>query len=242
MKAAVQNITKDVTTKDTLADESEVKVITAPLTPDTKIASNEYEPDITTPAIEKEETPNIYAQKALESAGEKKKELITLKDDSIEKEAPSDDAIAEITSKAIEVKDPVEEPSSSELIEVTEAKTDNKPITPPKEAADSQPKETLSSIVFDKDSSELSEKAKSELSGVIDFLKQSPDIRVQIQAFSYAKNKTKSDARRMSLSRGLVIRSYLTEKGIKPVRLDIRALGDNTDRTPIDRVDIVLLD
>ena len=67
---------------------------------------------------------------------------------------------------------------------------------------------------------------KAELDNTAAFLMQSPNIRVQIQAYSHSENQSKSDARRMSLSRGLMVRSYLTDKGIKPVRLDIRALGD----------------
>lgn len=285
LKAVVKNITKDSITaadkegSDYSEDSAEVKMITSPLA--SRKTSDEEEIDVTTatPDIveQPEESSNVYAQRALESAGEqkkKKKNLISIQENNsnlpvaeITKRAvESKQAATEITKKAIEVSEPVEEPSESELVEVT-APTNNakladasmdisKPAMPSssavaaapaptnatKTATDSQPKETLTSIAFAKDSSVLSDKAKEELVGVIDFLKQSPDIRVQIQAFSYAKNQTKSDARRMSLSRGLVIRSYLTEKGIKPVRLDIRALGDNTDKTPIDRVDIVLLD
>ncbi len=45
----------------------------------------------------------------------------------------------------------------------------------------------------------------------------------------------------MSLSRALMVRSYLADKGIKPVRLDVRALGSKTTRGPNDRVDIIFL-
>jgi len=31
------------------------------------------------------------------------------------------------------------------------------------------------------------------------------------------------------------------DKGIKAVRLDVRALGSETDQTPIDRVDLVFV-
>jgi outer membrane protein OmpA-like peptidoglycan-associated protein len=45
----------------------------------------------------------------------------------------------------------------------------------------------------------------------------------------------------MSLSRGLMVRSYLTEKGISPSRLDVRALGAEGDAPPSDQVELVFV-
>lgn len=241
MKAIVADITKNVPANE---EAKEVKTITKPLVAknsnDNKLKEEIEQNFREISASEKQAVNNVYAQNAIESSGEKKKPLIAIQEDG--------------ATKIQEISDTVEEPSSSELMEVTEKVTTvadagsiatdiSKPISPASEETPKiNPKETLLTIIFPQDSGELSDKAKEELFGVVDFLKQSPDIRVQIQAFSYAKNKSKSDARRMSLSRGLTVRSYLTDKGIKPVRLDIRALGDSTDKTPVDRVDIVLLD
>jgi outer membrane protein OmpA-like peptidoglycan-associated protein len=67
------------------------------------------------------------------------------------------------------------------------------------------------------------------------------DLRVQIRGFARDDGNGQSSARRMSLSRVLVVRSYLMDKGVKPVRLDVQALGTETDKTPLDRVDLVFV-
>jgi len=72
-------------------------------------------------------------------------------------------------------------------------------------------------------------------------MNSSLEMRVQIRAYAGDNNIGQSGARRMALSRGLIVRAYLTDKGIKPTRLDIRALGSKTKKTPLDRVDIVFV-
>jgi outer membrane protein OmpA-like peptidoglycan-associated protein len=45
------------------------------------------------------------------------------------------------------------------------------------------------------------------------------------------------------LSRALVVRAYLIERGVSNLRLDVRALGNRSDNgVPPDRVDIVMID
>lgn len=114
---------------------------------------------------------------------------------------------------------------------------------PSRESGSLEFKETiLTSIEFNKNSSEISDENKSLLDKLVVMLNKIPNQRVQIRAYALADDTTQSDARRMSLSRGLKVRSYIKNKGIKPVRLDIRALGDRYDRPPPDRVDIVLVE
>ncbi len=99
----------------------------------------------------------------------------------------------------------------------------------------------LATVVFDPNSSEISDETEATLDQLVSMLNNMPNQRVQIRAYALGDDTTESDARRMSLSRGLKVRTYIKNKGIKPVRLDIRALGSNTDHPPIDRVDVVLI-
>ncbi len=99
----------------------------------------------------------------------------------------------------------------------------------------------LATVVFDPNSSEMSDETEATLDQLVAMLNNMPNQRVQIRAYALGDDTTESDARRMSLSRGLKVRTYIKNKGIKPVRLDIRALGSNTDHPPIDRVDVVLI-
>lgn len=88
--------------------------------------------------------------------------------------------------------------------------------------------------------SELSGDMQKQLNIVARQLRDLQDGRLQIRAFA-ASGSGASDARRISLSRALAVRSYLMERGIKPVRLDVRALGSGTDESPADRVDMVFI-
>lgn len=77
---------------------------------------------------------------------------------------------------------------------------------------------------------------------VIPLLKANPGWRVQIQAFSSPDNEVRSSARRTALTRALSVREFLIDKGIDAPRMDIRALGMETDRDPLDRIDLVFFD
>lgn len=77
---------------------------------------------------------------------------------------------------------------------------------------------------------------------VIPMLQSNPEWRVQIQAFASPDNDVRSSARRTALSRALSVREYLMQKGIDAPRMDVRALGMETDRDPLDRIDMVFFD
>lgn len=76
---------------------------------------------------------------------------------------------------------------------------------------------------------------------VIAAMKNNPDRRLQIQAFAAGDEDDgiAAAARRLSLSRALAVREYLMAGGIDSRRIDVRALGAQTKRTPADRVDFV---
>ena len=68
------------------------------------------------------------------------------------------------------------------------------------------------------------------------------NLRIQLRSYAASTDGSKSSSRRIALSRALEVRRYLTDtKDIRPTRIDVRALGDETDRTPLNRVDMVFV-
>ena len=68
------------------------------------------------------------------------------------------------------------------------------------------------------------------------------ETRLQLKAYAEATGNNTSKARRLSLSRALVVRSFLIENGLRSTRIDVRALGIARDGGAPDRVDIVTID
>lgn len=79
---------------------------------------------------------------------------------------------------------------------------------------------------------------------ILAVMKNNPERRLQIQAFAAGNEEDgiAAGARRMSLSRALAVREYLMAGGIDSRRIDVRALGARTKRTPVDRVDLVFFE
>ncbi|MEP4378999.1 MAG: OmpA family protein [Alphaproteobacteria bacterium] len=96
-------------------------------------------------------------------------------------------------------------------------------------------------IVFDAGSATLTDAAKAELNGLASQLKADADIRVQLQAYAAGTDETAPDARRLSLSRALKVRSHLIDQGVRSTRMDVRALGVKAEGGPADRVDAVIV-
>jgi len=96
-------------------------------------------------------------------------------------------------------------------------------------------------IGFSGESATLPDPAKGDLKGVIDSMAKNPAMRVQVKAYASGTAEAASKARRISLSRALAVRSYLIEQGIGSTRIDVRALGNNAEGGPGDRVDLVLV-
>jgi outer membrane protein OmpA-like peptidoglycan-associated protein len=112
-------------------------------------------------------------------------------------------------------------------------KTENKVSEPKVQKLDFKPKIT-----------ELDQAQKSQLEAdVLSLLKSNPKQKIQIKAFAAPENQNdKVSSRRLSLARALSIRSFLLEKGIEASRIDVRAMGDNTEKQPLDRVEILFSD
>ena len=64
------------------------------------------------------------------------------------------------------------------------------------------------------------------------------DGRIEVSAYASAKNGSKIDARRTSLSRALKLRDFLIQNGITSEKIVIRALGNTAKTEPRDRADL----
>ena len=94
-------------------------------------------------------------------------------------------------------------------------------------------------IAFPADSAEIPDAVKSELDALAQKMASDDNIRIQLLAYASGTPETASRARRMSLSRALAVRSYLIKQGVRSTRMDVRALGNNVEGSPADRVDII---
>jgi outer membrane protein OmpA-like peptidoglycan-associated protein len=98
-------------------------------------------------------------------------------------------------------------------------------------------------LVFESGQSALSNPHKNDLKSVaLPAMQGNDTLRLLIAAFAEPADETPASARRISLSRALSVRTYLMDHGIDSGRIDVRANGDKTDKSPIDRVDLVFLD
>lgn len=167
-------------------------------------------------------------------------------------EAPTVKTIPSPNEKMIDqsLQDRLVEPDVKKIMDNTttpKAKTpvkDAPPIVRQNSAPESSSKVVpqLISLEFVGDSAELKVDQKKVIdTNILPKLKEDNSRRLQILSYASPSKEGQSSARRISLARGLSLRSYLLEKGIQPSRIDIRALGEKTKETPLDRVDLVLI-
>jgi outer membrane protein OmpA-like peptidoglycan-associated protein len=97
-------------------------------------------------------------------------------------------------------------------------------------------------VAFAPGARELADAGKSELRGVIDEMKKDQQLRLRLEGFATGGDETGAEARRVSLSRALVVRSYLMDQGIASTRMDVYARGlGQPDSPPGDRVDVTVV-
>lgn len=98
------------------------------------------------------------------------------------------------------------------------------------------------SFAFGPQQADLNEEIESIISKkALAILRDGSDLRVEVQAFASPNGEGQSSARRLALSRAINIRAFLIEQSVDPKRIDLRALGSNTDIEPADRVDLLFL-
>ena len=96
-------------------------------------------------------------------------------------------------------------------------------------------------LEFGADSAELTEAGKATLRVVASRLAADPELRLQLLAYAAGGADEASKARRLSLSRALAVRSFLITEDVRSTRIDVRALGNKTQESPADRVDLALV-
>jgi outer membrane protein OmpA-like peptidoglycan-associated protein len=99
-------------------------------------------------------------------------------------------------------------------------------------------KSTANLLIFKQGEAKLSNQAKKTLDALSKKLKVKPKHKLQIQAYAGEPNLSASNARRLSLSRALAVRSHLIKNGIRSTRIDVRALGNKTSVGEPNRVDL----
>lgn len=94
-------------------------------------------------------------------------------------------------------------------------------------------------IVFEGEADELPAGADAQLDAIAQKMTADESIKVQVLAYSSSTGDNESQARRKALARGLEVRKYLINKGVRSNRIDVRALGSKSEGSPADRVDVV---
>lgn len=101
---------------------------------------------------------------------------------------------------------------------------------------------TISTVLFTHGSRNIDEAVLPTLDKLAIVLQNNPDARISLIAYADNVGTTPREARRMSLSRALAVRDYLSAKGISASRVDVHAEGANTTSGYIDRVDVKVND
>lgn len=157
---------------------------------------------------------------------------------------PTSDAPAQTPSERsdtqpepVVVPEPPTAVASTDLPDVTPSPTPTGPSPTPSSLTDGS---VALSLSFAAGASDLPAGSASELSAIAQQMNADDSLRLTIRAYAEGTAEEASQARRLSLSRALAVRSYLIEQGIRGPRMDVRALGHRID-PPRDRVDLVLV-
>jgi outer membrane protein OmpA-like peptidoglycan-associated protein len=121
-------------------------------------------------------------------------------------------------------------------------------VTPPKEEPEKETKAPAAvpakedlSLDFSGTDCDITPEIAQKLAGVAAQMKENEELRLQVRAYATGEEGNRSSARRISLSRALSVRAWLMDNGIKPSRIDVRALGAETDTGQLDRADLVFV-
>ncbi len=106
-----------------------------------------------------------------------------------------------------------------------------------------QKKELLHIFVFENKSSTLTDEMQTALDSTAEMMKKNRNKRLLLYSYSAADPSDPGKERQYALRRALMIRSYLTQKGIRSLRIEMRSFGQKGagDKMP-DRTDILIED
>lgn len=100
----------------------------------------------------------------------------------------------------------------------------------------------LSAIKFPAGVTDLPPGPQPALDAVAARLLADQSLRVQVIAHATGSADEAMEARRVSLARAVAVRAYLINKGVRSLRIDVRALGNRADEGPVaDQVDLMVV-
>jgi outer membrane protein OmpA-like peptidoglycan-associated protein len=98
--------------------------------------------------------------------------------------------------------------------------------------------ETIS-LTFNAGSAQVGGAAAGQVNELAQRMADDRSLRVQLLAYASDPDKNTSKARRMALDRAVAVRNMLIDAGVERTRIEVRALGDQGDAGPADRVDAI---
>ncbi|MGH7036495.1 MAG: OmpA family protein [Stellaceae bacterium] len=100
----------------------------------------------------------------------------------------------------------------------------------------------LSAVKFAPGATELPPGGQPLLDGLAARLLANDSLRVQLIAHATGGTDEAMEARRVSLARAVAVRAYLIGKGVRSLRMDVRALGNHPGEGPVaDEVDLLVV-
>lgn len=96
------------------------------------------------------------------------------------------------------------------------------------------------SIVFGPEETELPPTAESALVPLAAQMAADESLRLRLMAYAEADDESPSNVRRTSLRRAIAVREFLIDQGIRSTRIEVRALGDQSEGGNPDRVDAIV--
>jgi outer membrane protein OmpA-like peptidoglycan-associated protein len=100
----------------------------------------------------------------------------------------------------------------------------------------------VNTVKFAAGTTDLPTGSKSVLDTVAGKLLGDDALRVQLVAHATGGTDQAMEARRVSLARAVAVRAYLIDKGVRSLRMDVRALGNRSDDGPAtDQVDLLIV-
>lgn len=116
------------------------------------------------------------------------------------------------------------------------------PSSPVQLAAAASAGAAVNSVRFTAGATDLPSDAPPVLNKVAAKLLADDTLRVQLIAHATGNADQAMEARRVSLARAVAVRAYLIDKGVRSLRMDVRALGNRADDgQPGDQVDLLIV-
>jgi outer membrane protein OmpA-like peptidoglycan-associated protein len=144
--------------------------------------------------------------------------------------------------KTAEVTMPISETEYEQLAENMETVPVQVALAPPKPVYAPKAVSTADlTLEFDRTAESLSTAAQSKLKNIIAHMNADTAAKLQVRAYATGDDGSKASARSKSLTRATEVRSFLMDNGIKPTRVIVRALGQETDRKPLDRIELTFV-